>query len=85
MLRVLLFGVLSLGAAQLMWTLVRQPAFLDALGGTTTSGRYDYESFEPLAAQLRAELAPDEPVFVLAPDSAGFEWIRYLAYPRRML
>lgn len=85
MLRALLFGVLSLGAARLAWSLSREPAVLEALGGgTPETRRFDYPSFEPLVSHLAAQDPPDRPVFVLAPDSAAFGWIRYLAYPRRI-
>ena len=84
MLRLLLLGVLSLGAARLAWTLAREPRVLDALSGEPAARRFEEDEFAPLVERLRA-LPPGEEVFVLAADADAFGWIRYLAYPRRIV
>jgi len=84
MLRLLLFGVLSLGVARLAWTLAREPRVLDALSGEPSARRFEEQDFAPLVERLAA-IPPDEEVFVLAPDGSAFAWIRYLAYPRRIV
>lgn len=83
MLRALLFGVLTLGAARLAWTLARAPAAIDALGGEAT-GAFDENSFQPLVDALAELNAPGAPVYIFASDPAAFGWIRYRAYPQRV-
>jgi hypothetical protein len=83
MLRALLFGVLTLGAARLTLMLARAPAALDALGGEA-AGPFDEQSFQPLVDALAELATPGAPVYIVASDPAAFGWIRYLAYPRRV-